>query len=190
METVSSTTQNLEGAIKKLLLYLGEDPAREGLLNTPKRFLKAYREMTCGYQQNPQEILARVFHEEESDEMILVRRIHFTSLCEHHLLPFIGIANVAYIPEGGRIVGLSKIPRLVHCFAKRLQVQERLTQQVGQSLDQHLQPLGVAVQIIASHECLACRGLSLSGSDMVTSYLSGVFRDEQTVRAEFYSQLK
>lgn len=190
MATINPAAQALERAITDLLLYLGEDPTREGLQATPARFVKAYQEMTRGYKQEPAQILSTVFHEAESDSMIIVRNIAFTSLCEHHLLPFIGKASVAYIPKDGRIIGLSKIPRLVHCFAKRLQVQERLTQQIGSALDEALKPLGVAVQIIAAHECLACRGLELSGSDMVTSFLSGAFYSDSIVRAEFYTQLQ
>lgn len=189
METSITHMKAVKDGIAALFALIGEDAAREGLRETPDRFLKAYREMTAGYNENPADYLARTFREAESDEMIFVRQIAFCSLCEHHLLPFVGMANVAYVPNNGVIVGLSKIPRLVHAFARRLQVQERLTQQIGRAMDEYLSPQGVAVQLIAQHQCMSCRGIRSAGADMVTSYLSGVFRTSDAARAEFYAQL-
>lgn len=192
METINTTAQDLESSmtgIRNLLQVVGEDAGREGLVETPARFVKAFQEMTEGYRVDPEIYLTRTFKEKECDEMILVRNIAFASLCEHHLLPFVGIANVAYIPRDGIIVGLSKIPRLVLGYARRLQVQERLTQQIGKAMDKQLHPQGVAVQVIAQHQCMSCRGVMASSANMVTSYISGAFRASADVRAEFYSQL-
>ena len=170
--------------VKTLLRYLGEDPARDGLLDTPKRVVKAYDEMTEGYDMDPKEILGRVF-EEPYDEMVLVQDIRYHSLCEHHLMPFSGTVDVAYIPnEEGLVVGLSKLPRLVQCFARRLQVQERMTKQIASAIEEHLKPLGVGVVVRGHHACCEARGVR-SRNQMVTSDLRGVFRTKPEVRAEF-----
>lgn len=174
---------NPEDAVVRLLQYLGEDPSRDGLLDTPKRVLKAFREMTVGMGQNPAEILKTQFSLEH-DELVLVKGVPFTSLCEHHLLPFSGHAAVAYIPANGKIVGLSKLARLVECFARRPQVQERLTGQIADSIEEHLQPVGTACVISAQHSCMACRGVKLSGVDFVTSALRGVLKGDISARAE------
>lgn len=175
---------NEENAVRLLLAFIGEDPTREGICDTPRRVVKALGEMTSGYAQNPREILSRVFVADPNDEMVMVRGIEFASLCEHHMLPFTGQAAVAYIPSDGRVVGLSKIPRLVHCYARRLQMQERLTGQIGQAMFDHLSPQGVGVVVRAFHTCCALRGVR-SRNEMVTSALYGNFRESPQVRAEF-----
>lgn len=166
-----------------LLRFIGEDPHRDGLKDTPERAAKAMLEMTCGYADDPSKILSKVF-EESCDEMVVIADIPFFSLCEHHLLPFVGAATIAYIPANGRIVGLSKIPRLLHCFAKRLQVQERLTQQVTDSIMKHLKAAGAGCIITAHHLCMSMRGSKCRGT-MTTSSLQGVFRTDASARAEF-----
>lgn len=171
-------------AVRTLLTMIGEDPDREGLVKTPERVCKALTEMTAGYALDPAEVLATTFGE-CYDEMVVLKDYPFVSLCEHHLLPFAGVAKVAYIPVD-RVVGLSKLGRLVDCFARRLQIQERLTKQIGEALDETLTPRGAAVVLTATHQCMAYRGVNKSGS-MVTSYLSGVFRDDGVARAEFLS---
>lgn len=170
-------------AVKTLLEFIGEDPSRDGLIETPKRVLKAWKEITEGYNQNPEEILAKTF-DVTSDEMIFVKNIRFHSTCEHHLLPFSGYATVAYIPES-RVVGLSKLARLVECFAKRLQVQERMTSQIADSIEQVLKAKGVGVMIEAHHSCMGCRGIKKEGATMVTSALRGCLKTEHDARAEF-----
>jgi GTP cyclohydrolase I len=172
-----------KNAIRSLLTYLGEDPHREGLLKTPDRVARSLRELTDGYRQDPEQILSTTFAE-ACDEMVVVREIPFWSLCEHHLLPFHGTATVGYLPRG-RIVGLSKIGRLVHCFARRLQVQEKMTQQIAQSIMDHLSPHGVGVVLKAQHQCMAMRGVR-APAEMLTSCLLGQFKEAST-RAEFLS---
>lgn len=179
---------DMEQAVFALLKGVGEDPTREGLVDTPARVAKAWREMTEGYAQDPAEILSKVFPSESSDSMVLVRGIPFVSMCEHHCLPFTGVAHVAYLPSPGNVVGLSKLARLVHCFAKRLQVQERLTQQITQALVEHLKPLGAACVIEATHSCMSLRGVRAPAT-MVTSDLQGSFRQPE-VRAEFLSLIR
>jgi GTP cyclohydrolase I len=168
-------------AVDVLLRYVGEDPVRLGLLGTPDRVARSLREMTSGYRDDPAGILATTFAE-RSDEMVLVRDIEFWSLCEHHLLPFHGTATVGYLPRDN-VVGLSKLARVVHCFARRLQVQERLTTQIASAVMDNLEPLGVGVVVRATHLCMAARGVR-SPSTMVTSALLGVMRDADP-RAEF-----
>lgn len=174
-------------AVVELLKHIGENPLRSGLIDTPARFAKALREMTAGYAMNPADILARTFDGEDYNEVIVVPGIRFTSLCEHHVLPFVGTACVGYLPSRNRIVGLSKIPRLVECFARRLQVQERLTMQIANALNDALQPRGVAVIVRAQHMCMACRGVRQSDAAMVTSCLLGEARDNPTLRTELLS---
>lgn len=174
-----------EDGIVRLIEYVGEDPTREGLLDTPKRVLKAYREMTEGYALKAHDVLGTTFDVGNVDEMIVVRHIEFVSLCEHHLLPFTGTATVGYIPRD-RVVGLSKIARLVDMFSRRFQVQERLTQQITAAMDEVLAPNGSACIIEASHSCMGCRGVRKPSARMVTSSLTGVFREHE-VRAEFLS---
>lgn len=169
-------------AVQTLIRYIGEQPDRDGLLGTPDRVVRTLYQLTDGYTKQPADILARTF-EVDCDEMIVVRNAEFWSLCEHHMLPFHGNAVVGYIP-GPRIVGLSKIPRLVQCFAARLQVQERLTQQIADSIMEHLGARGCGVVITASHLCMKMRGIKSSG-EMVTSCLRGVIREDPAARAEF-----
>lgn len=173
----------IEATAELLLVQLGENVHREGLRHTPERVARAWRELTEGYDQDPAEILDTTFDVGPYDQMVVVRDIEFWSLCEHHLLPFHGTACVGYLP-GERVVGLSKIGRLVQCFARRLQVQERMTQQVAEAMETTLKPLGVGVIIRASHTCMAMRGAKLD-ADMLTSALLGRFRDDAVMRAEF-----
>lgn len=169
-------------AVRDLLEYIGEDTTREGLLDTPIRVVKALDEMTSGYGVQPGTILAADFDAAGYDQMIILRDYPFVSMCEHHMLPFYGTATVGYIP-GDRVAGLSKLGRLVDCFARRLQIQELLTQQVADALDEHLSPRGVGIRISATHSCMSCRGVNKAGV-MVTTALRGVFR-QAACRAEF-----
>ena len=173
--------------VRSLLSYIGEDPDREGLLETPARFLKAWGEYTRGYRENPEDILKSFEDGAQSvDEMVIVRDIPVYSLCEHHLAPFFGKAYVGYVPDR-RILGLSKISRLVEVFARRLQVQERLTNQIADALDTHLQPLGVAVVIECRHMCMESRGVRHTGTATVTSALRGSIKTNADTRREFLS---
>lgn len=173
-----------EQAVKHLIRWVGEDPNRHGLEDTPARVARALKEMTEGYLESPADILGTVF-EEPYDEMIVVQGIEYHSLCEHHLMTFTGTCDVAYIPNSeGRIVGLSKIPRLVQCFARRLQVQERMTKQIAEALEEHVRPLGVGVVVRGHHVCCEGRGVR-SRNLMVTSDLRGVFKTRPEVRGEF-----
>lgn len=171
-----------EDAVVRLLEWVGEDPSREGLLDTPKRVVKAFREMTSGLAVEPRSVLGTVFNE-SSDQMVVVRGIRFSSMCEHHLLPFTGTAAVGYVPDG-RVIGLSKIPRLVEVFAKRPQVQERMTNQIAQSLMDHLEPKGVGVVVKAHHSCMGCRGVKQPDAEMITSCVLGCMKEEPASRAE------
>lgn len=173
-----------ERLIRDLLAELGEDPDREGLVKTPERVIRALDFLTAGYRKSPEEVLNEAFFTEEYDEMVVVKDIEFASLCEHHLLPFFGKAHVAYIPDK-RIVGLSKIPRLVDLFARRLQVQERMTKQIAETMMEKLQPVGVGVVLEARHLCMVMRGVEKQHSSMTTSAMLGAFRDEQSTRMEF-----
>lgn len=173
-------------AVRTLLLYIGENPNREGLVDTPDRFCRALLEMTEGYHINPEEILSTTF-ESESDEMVLVKDIEFNSLCEHHLLSFSGKAHIAYIPTEGKIVGLSKLARIVDLYSQRLQVQERLTQQVANAINKFLKPQGVAVVFEGTHSCMCVRGVKKQNSTMITSSMHGQFRDSIASRNEFMS---
>ncbi|MBX2818209.1 MAG: GTP cyclohydrolase I FolE [Rhodothermaceae bacterium] len=179
----NETTEIISGAVDTIITKLGEDVSREGLLKTPERVAKAYQFLTHGYQLDPDRILKSALFEEDYSEMILVKDIEVYSLCEHHMLPFFGKAHVAYIPNG-KIVGLSKIPRIVDVFARRLQVQERLTLQVRDAVDRVLNPLGTAVVIEASHLCMMMRGAEKQNSVTTTSAMSGEFHREAT-RLEF-----
>lgn len=170
--------------VYQMLRELDPEPDREGLRDTPCRIEKAYRFYTEGYHQDPKQIIGDALFEAETDEMVLVKDIELYSLCEHHLAPFFGKAHVAYLPKG-KIVGLSKIARLVDVFARRLQVQERLTQQIAVALDDVLQPHGVGVIIEASHLCMMMRGVQKQNSKTVTSCLKGLFRKDERTRAEF-----
>lgn len=172
-------------AVVRLLSYVGEDPTRPGLVDTPERVLRSWAELTAGYADDPAAILARRFPD-DYDEMVLVRGVDFTSLCEHHVLAFTGTATVGYLPAPGQgVVGLSKLARLVDCFARRLQVQERLTMQIADAIEEHLAPLGVGVVVAATHSCMACRGVRKPRAEMVTSAMRGALRDRPEARAEF-----
>ena len=172
-----------EVAVETLLRLVGEDPERNGLADTPARVVRALKEMTVGYRHDPGAILSTVF-DDSCDEMVLVRGVEFTSLCEHHLIPFTGVATVGYIPDG-QVVGLSKLARLVECYARRLQVQERMTEQIADALDKYLAPLGSGVVLRAHHLCMGCRGVKQPGAEMVTSAIRGNLREQPASRAEF-----
>lgn len=171
-----------EEAVATLLRFIGEQPERDGLRDTPARVVKAWREMTAGYAEDPAEILSRTF-DESSDELVILRGISFYSTCEHHLLPFYGQAVVGYLP--GKVVGISKLARLVECFAKRLQVQERMTRQIAEAVERHLEARGVGVVLRAHHLCMGCRGVRQEETEMVTSSMLGTLRTDATSRAEF-----
>lgn len=179
----------IEKLIEQFLKELGEDPHREGLARTPERVAKAWEYLTSGYHKNVEEILNDALFVEEYDEMVVVKDIDIASMCEHHLLPFIGKAHVAYMPRR-KIVGLSKIPRLVEMFSRRLQVQERLTTQIANSLNEVLEPRGVAVVVEAVHLCMLMRGVEKQNSKAVTSAMLGAFRDRPETRAEFMELIK
>ncbi len=173
----------MEDKIRAILEELGENPAREGLVKTPQRVAKALRFMTKGYQEDPLEILRSAVFTVDNQEIVLVRDIDFASMCEHHMLPFMGKAHVAYIPNG-KVVGLSKLARVVDTFARRLQVQERLTTQVAEALQEALNPVGVAVVMEATHLCMVVRGVQKPNAITVTSAMLGEFRDNPMTRAE------
>ena len=173
-----------EEAVRDLLVMLGEDPDRPGLVDTPQRVRRSLADLTRGYAEDPREVAGRAIFEEQYDEMVVVKDIELYSLCEHHLLPFFGKAHVAYLPNG-RIVGLSKLPRLVEIFSRRLQVQERLTVQIAEALVDLLHPLGVGVVVEAAHLCMMMRGVEKQNSKTTTSCLLGRFKDDEKTRAEF-----
>ncbi|NTU58848.1 MAG: GTP cyclohydrolase I FolE [Chlorobiaceae bacterium] len=179
-----TTMGGMTDAVHRLLIGVGEDPDREGLLLTPERVAKSLRFLTKGYRQDPEQLLKKAVFTESYDEMVLVKDIDIYSMCEHHMLPFFGKAHVAYIPDG-KIVGLSKIPRVVEVFARRLQVQERLTQQIRDAIQNVLAPRGVAVVIEATHMCMVMRGVEKQNSVTTTSAMSGDFMNNQSTRSEF-----
>jgi GTP cyclohydrolase I len=174
----------LKDIYAEILMQIGENPSRGGLIKTPHRASMALSFLTQGYHQDSKEILNGAIFNEDYDDMIIVKNIEFYSLCEHHILPFFGNCHVGYIPSG-KIIGLSKIPRIVDMFARRLQVQERLTYQIAQTLDEALQPLGVAVVIEAQHMCMMIRGVEKQNSKTITNVMLGAFRDKDSTRAEF-----
>lgn len=169
--------------MKQVLELIGEDPLREGLVETPSRVVRSWERLYGGYQQDPAEILSKMFCE-ECDDMVVLRDIEFYSMCEHHMLPFLGKASVGYIPDG-KVVGISKLARLVECFSRRLQIQERLTNQIADAIDQHLSPKGVAVVMEAQHLCMVARGVEKQNSVMVTSSMLGLYRKDPKARREF-----
>ncbi|WP_456457612.1 GTP cyclohydrolase I FolE [Nitratifractor sp.] len=176
----------IEAAVKTILLNLGEDPEREGLVKTPHRVAKALEFLTEGYHKDPKEILEKALFTSSNDEMVLVRDIEFYSLCEHHMLPIIGRAHVAYIPDG-KVVGLSKIPRVVNLYARRLQIQEQMTEQIADAVSDVIHPKGVAVVLQARHMCMEMRGVEKINSTTVTSALRGLFKSDLRTRNEFYN---
>lgn len=179
----------VEAAIRTLIRWAGDDPAREGLHDTPARVARSFEEFFKGYGEDPEAILTRTFEEIEGyDEMVILRDIRLESHCEHHMVPIIGVAHVAYLPDR-RVVGISKLARVVDAYAKRLQIQEKLTAQIANTINDVLQPRGVAVVIEAGHECMSTRGVHKSGVSMVTSRMLGAFRDDPSTRREFLSMI-
>jgi GTP cyclohydrolase IA len=176
-----------EDAFRTIIKWIGEDPNRDGLKETPDRLIRAYREYFCGYEEDAEQVLRKTFTEVDGyDEMIVLRGVTFESHCEHHIAPIIGRAWVGYIPDR-RVVGISKLARVVEIFSKRLQIQERLTAQVANAVDEVLKPRGVAVVVKAAHHCMIDRGVRKRGADLVTSRMLGVFRDQPATRHEFLS---
>lgn len=184
------TREQAEQAVRTLLRWAGDDPDREGLVGTPDRVVRAYEEFFAGYDQDPAEMLQRTFEETDGyDEMVLLRDIRLESHCEHHMVPIIGKAHVAYLPDR-RVVGISKLARVVEVFSKRLQIQEKLTAQIANTINDVLQPKGVAVVIEAAHQCMTTRGVSKPGVTMVTSRMLGAFRSDPETRREFMSLIQ
>jgi GTP cyclohydrolase I len=181
--------QEAEDAVRTLIRWAGDDPEREGLVGTPDRVLRSYEEFFAGYEDDPVQLLQRTFEEvEDYDEMVLLRDIRFESHCEHHMLPIIGKAHVGYLPER-RVVGLSKLARLVEVYAHRLQIQEKMTAQIANTINEVLQPKGVAVVIEAAHQCMTTRGVYKPGASMVTSRMLGGFREDARTRREFLAMI-
>lgn len=190
LEGVSySSDPRIEGAVREILTGIGEQPDREGLLKTPSRVAKMYAELTAGYHVDPEALINDAIFSVGYDEMVLVKNIDFYSMCEHHMLPFMGQVHVAYIPNG-KVVGLSKIPRIVEMFARRLQVQERMTVQIADFINQHLEPQGVAVVAEGVHLCGVMRGVKKANARMVTSAMRGVFREDSKTRSEFLAHVE
>jgi GTP cyclohydrolase I len=186
---VKPTREEAEDAVRILLRWAGDDPSREGLIGTPSRVVRAYEEFFVGYQTDPVEQLQRTFEEVNGyDEMVVLKDIRFESHCEHHLAPIIGRAHIAYLPNK-RVVGISKLARLVDVFAKRLQIQEKMTAQIATTLSDILRPKGVAVVIEAAHQCMTTRGVHKPGVSMVTSHMLGAFRTDSTTRREFLAHI-
>jgi len=179
--------EKAEAAVRTLLQWAGDDPSREGLIDTPARVVRAYEEYFKGYDEDPEKILGRSFDETEGyDEIVVLKDIYFASHCEHHIAPILGKAHIAYLPKS-RVVGISKLARLVETFGRRLQIQEKMTAQIANSLDSVLKPKGVAVVIEAAHECMTTRGIDKPGVNMVTSTMLGAFREDPSTRREFMS---
>ncbi len=176
--------KSMEEAVRAILEGIGEDPDRQGLKNTPFRVAKMYKEVTKGYHQNPKKLINGAMFDVKYDEMVVVPNIAYYSLCEHHLLPFFGVAHVGYIPKG-KVVGLSKIPRLVEMFARRLQVQENMTQQIADTINESLQPDGVGVVVEGQHMCMMMRGVEKDQAKMITSAMLGSFKEDEKTRSEF-----
>jgi len=188
-ETPTVTSATFEDLVKEMLVRLGEDPQREGLLRTPERVKKAFEFLTKGYNEDPEVMLKNALFTVTYDEMVIVKDVEMFSLCEHHMLPFFGKVHVAYIPNG-RVIGLSKIPRLIEIFSRRLQIQERLTTQIAETIQKVIQPQGVGVVIEARHLCMMMRGVEKQHSAAVTSSMLGCFREEQETRTEFLSLIR
>lgn len=180
--------ERIENAVREILLAVGEDPEREGLLETPARVARMYEEVFSGLESDPEQFL-KIFTEQKNDEMVVVRDIPLYSMCEHHLLPFVGRAHIVYIPKEGKVIGLSKLARIVDCFARRPQIQERLTSQIADFLMDRLEPQGVAVLIEAEHLCMTMRGARAAGAKTKTSALRGVMKSDARTRAEAMSLL-
>ena len=183
------TREEAEEAVRVLLRWAGEDPSREGLTDTPGRVVKGYEEFFSGYAEDPVALLQRTFEETDGyDEIVLLRDIRVESHCEHHMLPIVGRAHVAYLPKR-RVVGISKLARLVDAYARRLQIQEKLTAQIANTINEVLQPRGVAVVIEAEHQCMSTRGVHKPGAGMVTSHMLGAFRDDAATRRELFAMI-
>ena len=189
VESTTLTSASFEELVKEMIVRLGEDPEREGLVRTPERVHKAYEHLTRGYQEDPQAMLKKALFTVTYDEMVIVKDVEMFSLCEHHMLPFFGKVHVAYIPNG-KVIGLSKIPRLIEIFSRRLQIQERLTTQIAETIQHAIEPQGVGVVIEARHLCMMMRGVEKQHSAAVTSSMLGCFRDEQETRTEFLSLIR
>ena len=185
---VPGTGGRIEAAVREILAEIGEDPDREGLRGTPERMHRMYYELTAGYHVDPDRLINRAIFEVGYSEMVVVKDIPFYSLCEHHLLPFFGSAHVAYVPDG-RVIGLSKIPRIVEMYGRRLQVQERMTQEIADFLMERLAPKGVGVVLEATHLCAAMRGVRKPGTVMTTAAVLGLFRRNDKTRSEFFAHL-
>jgi len=188
-ETPTLTSASFEELMKEIIVRLGEDPEREGLVRTPARVHKAFEFLTRGYSEDPEAMLKKALFSVTYDEMVIVKDVEVFSLCEHHMLPFFGKVHVAYIPNG-KVIGLSKIPRLIEIFSRRLQIQERLTTQIAETIQKVIQPQGVGVVIEARHLCMMMRGVEKQHSAAVTSSMLGCFRDEQETRTEFLSLIR
>jgi GTP cyclohydrolase I len=188
-ESPTLTAASFEDLIREMIVRLGENPDREGLGRTPARVHKAFEHLTRGYQEDPDGLLKGALFTVNYDEMVIVKDVEMFSLCEHHMLPFFGKVHVAYIPNG-KVIGLSKIPRLIEIFSRRLQIQERLTTQIAESIQKAIQPLGVGVVVEARHLCMMMRGVEKQHSSAVTSSMLGCFRDEQETRTEFLSLIR
>ena len=190
VEVTKPTVEEAEEAVRTLLKWAGDNPSREGLLDTPSRVARAYKEWFAGYSQDPEKILERTFEEVEGySEMVTLKDIRFESFCEHHLAPIIGHVHVSYIPQG-RVVGISKIARLVDAFSKRLRVQEKMTSQIANTLQRTLKPLGAAVVVEGDHHCMCTRGVHKTSSTMVSSAFTGVFLTKQKFKDEFYKTIR
>src|ERR1700743_936274 len=189
VEPATLTGASFEDLVREMIVRLGEDPAREGLTRTPERVHHAYEHLTKGYQEDPEALLRDALFTVSYDEMVIVKDIEMFSLCEHHMLPFFGKVHVPYIPNG-KVIGLSKIPRLIEVFARRLQIQERLTTQIAETIQKTIEPQGVGVVIEARHLCMMMRGVEKQHSAAVTSSMLGCFRDEQETRSEFLSLIR
>ena len=188
-EASTVTSASFEELVREMLVRLGEDPKREGLLRTPDRMQRAMEYLTRGYKEDPDAMLKGALFTVTYDEMVIVKDVEMFSLCEHHMLPFFGKVHVAYIPNG-KVIGLSKIPRLIEIFSRRLQIQERLTTQIAESIQKAIEPQGVGVVIEARHLCMMMRGVEKQHSSAVTSAMLGCFRDEQETRTEFLSLIR
>ena len=189
LETPTLTSASFEELVREMLVRLGEDPAREGLLRTPDRVHRAYEYLMKGYKEDPEALLKDALFSVSYDEMVIVKDVEMFSLCEHHMLPFFGKVHVAYIPNG-KVIGLSKIPRLIEIFSRRLQIQERLTTQIAETIQKAIEPQGVGVVIEARHLCMMMRGVEKQHSAAVTSSMLGCFREEQETRTEFLSLIR
>ena len=189
VESETLTSASFDDLVREMIVRLGEDPKREGLISTPERVHRAYEYLTRGYKEDPEALLKGALFTVNYDEMVIVKDVEMFSLCEHHMLPFFGKVHVAYIPNG-KVIGLSKIPRLIEIFSRRLQIQERLTTQIAETIQRAIEPQGVGVVVEARHLCMMMRGVEKQHSAAVTSSMLGCFREEQETRSEFLSLIR